>query len=334
MNSKLFNIPIPLSINYLRRRSKVNPIIINYHVVSDEILPHIKHIYKFRSKQAFIDDLAILTRHFKVIDLNTFLDSLKNKVKLPENALLLTIDDGLKEIYTNMAPILLEKKIPATIFLTKNYVDNIELGYDHKKSLLIEKLESLKTDDVNELLNKYKIERHAAGSLHHRIINISYKNRNLVDQLANEVSIDFDKYLKDQQPYITSSQVKELINSGFSFGGHSIDHAPFIELDFNDQINQVVESVDFVCNSFDISYRVFAFPYWDAGISTGFFNRLTGNMDATFGTQGLLKDSSVLNHQRIGFERFPQSVKRILKVHYARKWIYGLLNRDIIKRPH
>ena len=333
MNSKLFNIPIPLPLNLLRNLSGVNPLIVNYHIVSDEILPHIKHIYKFRTRKKFEEDLEFLRKHYEPIDLYTFLESRQNGRKLPKNSLLLTIDDGLKEIYSNMAPILQEKKFPATIFLTKEYIDNISLGYDHKKSLLIEKLATLKTNEVEEVLKQTGLLTNEKNTVEKLIIDIRYKNRTLVDKIAELISLDFNQYLTEKSPYVTSNQVKQLIDQGFTIGGHSIDHAPFKELSIDEQIHQVIESVDFVCNSFGLNYRVFAFPYWDAGISTEFFNKLTGNIDATFGTQGLLRDSSALNNQRIGFERFQQSVKRILKVHYVRKLVYQALNQDIIRRP-
>jgi peptidoglycan/xylan/chitin deacetylase (PgdA/CDA1 family) len=332
MNSSLFKIPEPLPINLLRRLSGVNPLIINYHIVSDETLPHIEHIYKYRSIKEFNNDLDILTKYFHPVDLHTFLDSIKKNQQLPKNSMLLTIDDGLKEIYTKMAPILLERKIPATIFLTKNYVDNYELGDDHKKSLLINRLNNLTTGEFEKLFKKYNLVLSGNTSFKDSIINISYKNRKLIDELASSVSLNFDEYLSINKPYIVSSQVKELIDQGFTFGGHSIDHPRLVELDLENQIKQAVESVDFVCKNFNINYRVFAFPYWDGGISREFFNIINKKVDATFGTQGLLKDSASINHQRIGFERFHYPVKRMIKAHYTRKIIYQLLGKGIIKR--
>jgi len=332
MISTLFKIPIPLPIHYLRKKAGVNPLIINYHVVSNEILPHIEHIYKYRNHDHFIEDLDILAKYYQPIDLHTYLDHLKNKQELPKSAMLLTIDDGLKEIYTNMAPVLLEKKIPATIFLTKNYIDNKELGYDHKKSLLISKLNELKPNDVQKLLIQFGLFEKNKLTMNQSIINISYNNRNIVDEIANSVALNFDNYLLENKPYITSSQIKELVDNGFTIGGHSIDHAKFTELSLSDQINQAVESVDYVCNKFSVGYRVFAFPYWDGGISHEFFKLMENKVDATFGTQGMLTDPATLNHQRIGIERFSHPTKRMIKAHYFRKIIYKLLRKHIISR--
>ena len=67
-------------------------------------------------------------------------DSVKNNTILPKNSFMITFDDGFRELYDIVAPILQEKKLTATIFLTRNYLDNAELGYDNKKSLILEQL--------------------------------------------------------------------------------------------------------------------------------------------------------------------------------------------------
>ena len=59
---------------------------------------------------------------------------------LPPNSFLLTFDDGFREIYDIIAPILLDKGIPATFFISSGFLDNRELCYQHKASLLVEKV--------------------------------------------------------------------------------------------------------------------------------------------------------------------------------------------------
>lgn len=331
MRSFLYKIPIPLTFPYLRNKAGVNPLIINYHVVSDSRIPHVSNIYTYRNSKKFIEDLNFFSDNYHIITLLELLESRKNKTTLPDNALFITFDDGFKEVYEIAAPILIEKKILPTIFLTKNYIDNLELGYDHRKSLLIERLLNFNNlqdkKSVRKILNGDSLQ---VKTLINSIVKIPYKQRELVDRIANELKVDFKEYITVEKPYLTSQQVKELLSSGFTFGGHSIDHPNFIELSVDDQLNQAKESMDFVCNSFNINYKVFAFPYWDGGISFEFFEKLSA--DATFGTQGLLTDPVDNNIQRIGIERFNFTANRIVKAHYLRKILYHFLKKDIIQR--
>lgn len=332
MNNIFFRIPLPVSFDLLRRASSVNPLVVNYHMVSDHPLPHVDHIYSYRNTTNFTADLDFLLSRYRVITLQDLLESHQHPGhRLPEKSLLITFDDGLKEMYEIIAPILKNKKILPAVFLTKNYVDNKELGYDHRKSLLIhhagDQRNKQATDRMEEILHA---EGLFIGDLRSSILGIPYKKRKTVDLLAENANIDFSSWLEKNKPYMTGSQVMELKDQGFMFGGHSVDHPDFSELDVEEQLLQAKESMDFVCSQFQIAYRTFAFPYWDAAVSVKFFNDLKA--DATFGTQGLL-DDPIPNHvQRIGFERFNYTARKCIKTHYFRKIMLSALGKGTIKR--
>jgi peptidoglycan/xylan/chitin deacetylase (PgdA/CDA1 family) len=332
MRNIFYRIPLPISFNLLRNASAVNPLVVNYHVVSDQQLPHVDHIYPYRSSTRFAADLDFLLARYHLITLQDLLESLQDpKRRLPENSLLITIDDGLKEVYEVMAPILKKKKIIPAVFLTKNYIDNKELGYDHRKSLLIHHTEEKNHQHAAaRMVEILKADGLFKVDLKSSILGIPYKRRQMVDSLADDAGIDFSSYVAENKPYLTSSQIMELKDQGYMFGGHSIDHPDFQELTPEEQLFQAKESMDFVCRQFHIGYRTFAFPYWDASISREFFIGLKA--DATFGTQGLLTDPIPNHIQRIGFERFNYTVQKSIKAHYFRKILLSALGKGIIVR--
>jgi hypothetical protein len=63
-----------------------------------------------------------------------------------------------------------------------------------------------------------------------------------------------------------------------------------------------------------------------------YFSGISGRIDATFGTQGLLRDSIPFNLQRISVEKFNYSAIESVKYNYVRKFIYRLIQKDLIKR--
>jgi peptidoglycan/xylan/chitin deacetylase (PgdA/CDA1 family) len=332
MRNIFYRIPIPVSFSLLRKTAAVNPLVVNYHVVSDHSLPHVDHIYPYRNSTSFSEDLDFLRSRYHLITMQDLLESLRDtRHLLPENSLMITFDDGLKEVYEVVAPILKKKKIVPAVFLTKNYIDNKELGYDHRKSLLIHH-----TEDMNNhraaagMVEILRTEGLFKGDLKSSVLGITYKKRQMVDTLAAAAGIDFSAYVEENRPYLTSSQIMELKDQGYLFGGHSIDHPDFRELSLEEQLFQAKESMDFVCKQYQIGYRTFAFPYWDASISREFFAVLKA--DATFGTQGLM-DDPIPNHiQRIGFERFDYSAQKSIKAHYFRKILLSALGKGIIPR--
>ena len=329
MNRLLRYIPAPFEL--LRNHANVNPLIINYHVVSNKHLPHISQLYPYRDVKQFIDDLDFLLANFYPINLENLLESSKNNTKLPVNSFLITFDDGFKEIYDIVMPIMMKKKIMPVIFMTTDYIDNKILGNDQKKSLIIEEIKKNKKSEykTKKLLN---VNDQNQNELVKSILKIPYHEKDILDMIAGKLDIDFNKILENNKPYLTSEQIKKLMGIGFSFGSHSIDHPYFAELSLEEQINQTIASMNYICNNFEINYRVFAFPYWDGKISLEYFERISNDVDLTFGTQGLIDDPVKTNFQRISVEKYSYKAKNTIKSHYIRKLVYKLFSKDSLIR--
>ncbi len=73
--SNIFNrIPIPVSFNRLRKMAAVNPLVVNYHVVSDHTLPHVNHIYPLPEYRHHLpEDLDFLQTRYHLITLQDLL---------------------------------------------------------------------------------------------------------------------------------------------------------------------------------------------------------------------------------------------------------------------
>ncbi|MGA2823280.1 MAG: polysaccharide deacetylase family protein [Bacteroidales bacterium] len=174
-----------------------------YHLVSDEDVPHVKHLYAVRTSKEFTHDLDFLLLHYKPIGIKDFLDSINNDRSLPGNSFLLSFDDGLREFHDVATPILRRKGIPAVCFLNSGFIDNADLFYRYKASLLIERLQ-----DGNDLTGKQKLLENWFRKNHlpfapdyHGLLKISYANRNILDELALHVDVHFDEFLQKHRPY-------------------------------------------------------------------------------------------------------------------------------------
>jgi peptidoglycan/xylan/chitin deacetylase (PgdA/CDA1 family) len=154
------------------------------------------------------------------------------------------------------------------------------------------------------------------------------------DELAALVGCDFDAFLQKQKPYLTTEQVKTLIQQGFQFGAHSIDHPQYQFLPLAEQLRQTQVSMDFVQQKFDLSYRIFAFPFTDFGVSQAFFDALKANniVDFSFGCAGQKYERFDGHAHRIPFEKGDWSAQNI----YYREYFYylakALIGKNVIKR--
>jgi peptidoglycan/xylan/chitin deacetylase (PgdA/CDA1 family) len=120
-----------------------------------------------------------------------------------------------------------------------------------------------------------------------------------------------------------------LIGQGFSFGSHSQNHTSYQDLTLSEQLAQTKNSSDFVQQQFDLSYRVFSFPFTDYQVSDQFFKSVKASriVDLSFGTAGLKKEKYDFHFQRIPMENSHFSAAEIL--HHA--YFYYVLKAFVAK---
>lgn len=287
-----------------------------YHSVQkDQPLPHIEHLYQLRTLQQFEKDLDFFLSYYEPIDLQGLVQQLKSGLPFKKNTFFLSFDDGLREINDWIAPLLLKKGIPATFFLNANFVDNQDLFFRYKASLI---LDHLKKNRLSEATKKSLQQKLNTAEIEKAILTVNYQHREQLDEIALLLEIDFDDFLKTKQPYLSSEQINQLIQKGFTFGSHSLDHPMYKDIDFEEQIRQTRESQAYINKNFKPSIKAFAFPFTDEGVSNAFFEKIQQEKttDISFGTAGLKNDSAPFHLQRFPVEEFPYQIHDLVSAEY------------------
>lgn len=308
------------------------PIVPYYHIVNDAEVPHVKHLYTYRGEAAFKRDLDVLLGRFRAISLEELIAHLHSHKDLPRDALLLTFDDGFREMQEVVAPILLAKGVPATFFVTTGCIDNQNLTHHNKLSVLLEHIFSnggaALTKEVSRWLTRQGI---LGDDLKPRILAIDYHQGHLVEELATVCEYNFAEYLAKYKPYLTSEHVWWLLQQGFTIGSHSIDHPRYATLSVEEQLDQTRASLRWLEERFQIHYRAFAFPHSDAGVTMDFFRVLfdEGTLEVSFGTGGMLPHFFARNFQRFTMEKTLLPAESILAKQYARALYRTMTGRGI-----
>ena len=285
-----------------------------YHTVAEQPLPHIKHLYQMKTVEAFRKDLEFLLKCFEPINAEQLYHFHINKIVPKKPVFHLTFDDGLKEIYEIVAPILLEKGVPATFFVNSGFVDNKALFYRYHAGLAIEEL-SLK----NTLTHKVKTE----------LLSCTYQEKNKLFQYFSQLQVN--DFLMNSKPYLTTEQIKKLHKQGFTFGAHSIDHPYYYKITLGEQLRQTRESLNFVSAIVSQKLKLFAFPFTDFKVAEKFFDEIAPNLDLSFGTAGLKNDEIPFNIQRIeGEKNGLKSLKSIVKKEYLKYIGKFFLRKNIL----
>lgn len=312
-------LPVP----WLHRMSGVSVVLPYYHMVSDESVPHVKHLYSYRNVRQFTQDLDFFLTHYEPITLHDLLGHLDGKKTLPKHCFLLTFDDGFREMHDVVAPILRAKGVPATFFLTSGFIDNADMAHHAKLSLLVEHVAQSTNKNLRSAAQDVLVRNQIGGKdFTAQMVGITYQQRHLVTELAALCGYDFAQYQSAQQPYVTSTQIRSLLQQGFTVGAHSLDHPLYAAVPLAEQLRQTRASMAFLIDRFQIDYRTFAFPHSDAGVAAGFFETLfpTGELAVSFGTRGMVPHFFPRNLERFSMEKTQLPARQVVAWQSLRGW--------------
>lgn len=297
-----------------------------YHLFRDHQVAHIEHLYPFKNIEQFKSDIVLLKENYQ-----SYLpqDILEGNWK--KNHFLITFDDGLSEVYSVIFPILKQNNIKAVFFINPNFVDNNEGLYKHYISIVISHLKSNGFDQnkLDSISHLFSFTYESVDDFKKKFIHIKYAHRDKLDQVLKLCGINIKEYLKEHQPYITKEQIQEMIDDGQYFGGHTLSHPPLNQLTHEEQKAEIINSIDWLKNNFNIGYSMFAFPFSDQSISRKLLNELFeyDSKIKLFGNSGLKKDIDQRIIQRFSLENpKKQTAKQIVTEN-----LYMLFNKSVGK---
>ncbi len=231
------------------------------------MVSEIKHDYyfdNFVSPKTFIQQIRYLKRKFNIISLNEAIERARTKSDL-KNCLCITFDDGFFECYSLVAPILYDEKITATFFLIENTIDNKDLMWrnklwyienhipcDKRSQIFKSFTQKVGIDFIDPMQSLLKTSFHWKMGDKDRFADRLWKLANLET---------FQEWIKRVRPYMTKSQIKELVNNGFSIGSHSKSHPRCDKLNSSELWNEIVGSLSGINKQIGIDVDLFSYPF-------------------------------------------------------------------------
>lgn len=262
-----------------------------YHVVNNFQHPHIKNLYPVINIKKFCVDLDLLNKNYDFITPEDLYNNIENGI-IPKRKCVLTFDDGYRECYDVIYPILKRKGIPAIFFVNKDLIDNDHLAHFNKISLVIDKLKlSSKNTEVERYLKKSGLYQ---GNALFDIRQLGVINLETINYIGEMLEIDFHLYLKKHQPYLKKQQIREMHLDGFGIGAHSCNHQRFSELNEHQQYFQIEQSLEFIESITNKKTRFFAFPYSSRGFYDEIYNKFKSVLFFDNFSSFIKSDSTVL----------------------------------------
>ena len=296
------NFKILNSLVSFETRMPLSYVIPLYHCVSNEYLPHFKNVINYKSTKQFEKDLDEMLKAFDFMDWDFFKVNYTKKHKKP--IALLTFDDGLIEFKDIVLPILKRKGIYAINFINPAFVDNSEMMFRFKSSLILEKFKN-NNYKVSTTVQKFlNLNKNTSEEIITNILKISYLDKEKLDILGIYSEINFNEYQSKNKIYMNKEDLISVKNDGFGIAAHSWDHPYYYELSLAQQLENAQKSLDYMTENNFVD-EAFAFPFTDLNVSLDFFDQLFNknkNLKLSFGISGIKHDDFPKNLHRIPME--------------------------------
>lgn len=254
-----------------------------YHYVRDlknSRYPDIKGLDTYLFKQ----QLAYLKDNYTFISMQDVVDALYGGKRLPENAVLLTFDDGYSDHYSTVFPLLVNEGIsgvfamPGKIIREQKMLDVNKIHFilastavDIVKAILIEKLEKCRCEgfdieSTDVLYDKYAKQNRfdSADTIFvKRILQnaIPEKARNLiVDEMFNQLVTDNEKAFVSEL-YLNMDQIRTMKKYNMHFALHGYEHYWFDNLSESQYSKDINNALDVFEGVIDRNAWTFCYPY-------------------------------------------------------------------------
>ncbi len=310
-----------------RRISPQDALVLNYHMVSDRDVSHVKH-YPYKNAARFEADVAYAREHHGFISYRQLADGRRRDDPLPGNRVLFTFDDGFAECLAVALPILQAHGAEAVFFVTTDFIDNQTLFYESVISLLIGAVERLAGTEIEGVARQLEaggdlpgvdrrgelepgISRLRRGRIPppetaaHRdlilwLLNLDQSHQELIDRFCDVLAVTPSRYLDEHSPYLTRSQIRQIAAQGFTIGAHSTKHQNYERMSPAEVEEDVLSSCDVVCQLTGESSVPFAFPYGGLKLARPWLAELVRRhprIEIFFDTGGLWQEVAFVVHR-------------------------------------
>lgn len=269
--------------------------------------------------------IEYLNKHFNIISLSEAIERGKNGDTL-KGYLVITFDDGFSDCYNLAYPILKKYGVKATFFLITDTIDNKDLMWRNKllycDKKTTEKDRRIVLKLIREEFNvpidiKYSYLRNSNNWIMSQKDNIS----SFIWE--NSMKITLNEFLQENEPYLTSIQIKELISNGFEIGSHTKSHPFCDKLNWSEVESEIINSTKSLEKEFSIIINSFSYPFGNR-VSETFENEIlrTTNIDTLLGIYDLFSNNhnNIQSWERTGLEKeFNKSLIALLWKPYYRR---------------
>jgi peptidoglycan/xylan/chitin deacetylase (PgdA/CDA1 family) len=171
------------------------------------------------------EQLDYLSRHYHFLPLSKLIDYYERCESIPPNSVAMTFDDGFRDNFTNLYPILQRYHVPATVFLATGCVSSGDLPMPQKIDYLflktrVDRLCHITTKNIPVPLKSPR-DRNTARMTARKVLGHMPRVERIrcITELSELLQVEIPR-----DRMLTWDQVKTMQEGGIEFGAHSFSH--------------------------------------------------------------------------------------------------------------
>jgi len=239
-------------------------IIINYHCFVhsyDNVIethPSVAHLIS-----DFKREIKFLKSHFEIIPLDVAVNKIQNKEGFDKPTVCITVDDGYKDNYDLLLPVLQEENVTVTIFLSTSVIGTENMNwYDqlansilhaHDQPFSVKGLLSGKTF----LMDSIRTKRSAYVEIVETLKGMDILERN---QCLEDIKVCLGVPKVDTRIMLNWDEVCTMSKAGITFGAHTHTHPILTKMPLDEAKKDILRSKQKIEKELGSEVKHFAYP--------------------------------------------------------------------------
>lgn len=180
---------------------------------------------------AFVEQLAYLSTHYRIVPLTKMIEHLSNPEPLPARLAAITIDDGYTDSYEIAYPLLRRYGAPATIYVVSDFMDGKDWLWTDKARYLALNASSQCHDltvqgkELRLELTDAAARRASSERVNDLLKTLAEDEREeAIDRLAVNLGVSIPAKPPREFSSVNAVQCREMDRNGIEIGSHTMTH--------------------------------------------------------------------------------------------------------------
>lgn len=243
----------------IRKRRAPNLQILTYHRVNDEYDPY----FPATPVEVFSQQMEYIAKSYEVCQLDEAVEQLGRR-DLPDNALVITFDDGYRDNYMHAFPVVRSLNLPMTIFLATDVIGTgVTLWHDRVFSAFRDtkrfRMEGFEREVEGLSLGTLPERLFAMGKVLAALRQLNEAERNSRISLLCEV-LEVNERVVDNELMLNWGDVRIMQGYGVSFGSHTASHPILSNVSRDEVERQLQRSCEAIRHHIGVKPVTFAYP--------------------------------------------------------------------------